>query len=246
VTTIDILGIPFAPLSPDQALSKAEELLERDAPAWIAVENVHAVNLACADPDHKQVLNAADLVLNDGKGILLGARLLGERFPADLNGNVFNPLILRRAADRGWPVFFLGAAPGVAERAAEKLMREIPGLQVVGTQDGFFGPDGVPNAIEYIRASGARLLVVGMGMPLQEKWLHDHLAATGVPLGVTAGAFFDFQVGEVARAPGWMNRIGLEWVFRLIVEPRRLWRRYLIGNPLFLYRVIRQRFAGRT
>lgn len=245
VETIDILGVGFARMTPDAALDLTETLYERAEAAWIAVENVHAVNLAWSDPSHRDVLNRADLVLNDGKGVLLAARLLGERFPADLNGNVFTPMVLRLAAERGWPVFFLGAAPGVADRARTTLMRELPGLKVVGTQDGYFAPTDLGRVIDEIHESGARLLVVGMGMPQQERWLHDHLESTGVSLGVTAGAFFDFEVGEVARAPAWMNKIGLEWLFRLIVEPRRLWRRYLVGNPIFIYRVIRQRFSHR-
>lgn len=245
VQTIDILGVRFARPTPDEALRLAEELYERDEPAWIAVENVHAVNLARADPSHRDVLNRADLVLNDGKGLLLGARLLGQKFPADLNGNVFTPMVLELAAARGWPVYFLGAAPGVADRARAKLVDEIPGLRVVGTQDGFFRATDLQRVIDEIRDSGASLLVVGMGMPLQERWLHDHLESTGVSLGVTAGAFFDFEVGEVPRAPTWMNKLGLEWLFRLVVEPRRLWRRYLIGNPAFIYRVIRQRLSNR-
>jgi exopolysaccharide biosynthesis WecB/TagA/CpsF family protein len=245
VTTIDILGVRFARLTLQQAEVLAEELYERKEPAWIAVENVHGVNIAWKHPSHRDVLNDADLVLNDGKGILLGARLLGERFPADLNGNVFTPMVLRLAAARGWPVYFLGAAPGVAERARSKLIQDLPGLEVVGTHHGFFGPEELPRVIDKIRTTGARVLVVGMGNPLQEKWLHDHVVDTGVALGVTAGAFLDFEAGEVPRAPAWMNRTGFEWLFRLIVEPRRMWRRYLLGNPAFVYRVIRQRLSRR-
>jgi exopolysaccharide biosynthesis WecB/TagA/CpsF family protein len=246
VPTADILGVRFARLTLDEAIDLAETLYERDEPAWIAVENAHALNLAFKDPSHRDVLNQADLVLNDGKGLLLAARILGGAFPEDLNGNVVNPRLLERASSRGWPVFFLGAAPGVAERAAARLTTEVPGLQVVGTHDGFFGPRDASRVIDSIKSAGARLLVVGMGMPMQEKWLHDHLESTGVALGITAGAFFDFEVGEVKRAPTWMNKIGLEWLFRLMVEPRRLWRRYLIGNPLFVYRIIRQWLSRRT
>lgn len=124
-------------------------------------------------------------------------------------------------------------------------MQDLPGLEVVGTRHGFFGAEDRYRVIDKIRTTGARVLVVGMGNPLQEKWLHDHVVDTGVALGVTAGAFLDFEAGEVPRAPAWMNRIGFEWLFRLIVEPRRLWRRYLIGNPAFIYRVIRQRLSRR-
>ncbi|MGH2730477.1 MAG: WecB/TagA/CpsF family glycosyltransferase [Actinomycetota bacterium] len=245
VPTVDLLGIRFACLDPAGALAEADRLYMQDAPAWIAVENVHAVNIANADPGHRAALNRADLVLNDGKGIMLGARILGARFPADLNGNFFSPLMLEHAADRGWPVFFLGAAPGVADRAASYLTAKLPTLNVVGTHDGFIGPGEHAGVADKIRNSGTGLLMVGMGMPLQEQWLDRYLYQTGARLGVTVGAFYDFQAGEVPRAPGWMNRMGLEWVHRLAHEPRRLWRRYLIGNPAFVYRVLAQRVGGR-
>lgn len=243
--TIEILGVPFARLDAEAAVDAAESLYERDDPAWIAVENAHALNLASADPDHRRILRRADMVLNDGKGTLLAARLLGTRLPVDLNGNFFTPLLLQRAAERGWPVFFLGAAPGVAARAATKLTSEDPRLRIVGTHDGFIAPGEDETVAKEIRAAGAELLLVGMGMPRQEQWLDRYVDATGVRLASTVGAFFDFQVGVVPRAPAWMNRLGLEWIYRLYKEPRRLWRRYVIGNPLFVGRVLRQRLGRR-
>lgn len=229
----------------DEALAEAERLYEADAPAWIAVENVHGVNLACADAEHLKVLNRADLLLNDGKGVMLGARIQGDRFPEDLNGNHFSPALLHVAADLGWPVFFLGAAPGVAQRAADELMKKIPGLKVTGVRDGFFQPEDLPEIFEAIRSSGGGLLFVGMGNPKQEQWLDEHMVQSGARLGLTVGAFFDFESGEVPRAPGWMNRLGLEWLHRLITEPKRMWRRYLIGNPLFVWRVLRTKTQTR-
>ncbi|MDQ4146063.1 MAG: WecB/TagA/CpsF family glycosyltransferase [Actinomycetota bacterium] len=244
--TIDILGLEYARLTAEQALSEAERLYEQEAPAWIAVENVHGVNLACADDEHQKLLNRADLLLNDGKGVMLAARLKGSRFREDLNGNHFGFLLLRRAARRGWPVFFLGAGPGVAARAAEKLMDDIPGLKVTGVRDGYFKPEDLPEIKDQIAASGGGLLLVGMGNPLQERWLDEHMASTGARLGLTVGAFFDFQAGELPRAPRWMNKLGLEWVHRLMTEPKRMWRRYLIGNPLFIWRVLRARYGERS
>ena len=231
-------------MTPSRAVDLAEALFLRDEPAWIAVENAHAVNLATSDPPHLAVLRSADLVLNDGKGVMLGARLLGRDFPADLNGNFFTPLLLERAALRGWRTFLLGAEPGVVEHAAEVLIERHPGLVVSGTRHGYIRPDENEKVCETIRVSGAELLLVGMGMPRQERWTYENLTATGCRLASTVGAFFDFQTGHVQRAPAWLNRIGLEWVHRLAMEPRRLWRRYLLGNPLFIGRVLRQRLAS--
>ncbi len=243
--TIEVLGVPFNRLSPSQAVDAAEELFEREEPAWIAVENAHAVNLAQADPSHLALLRRADLVLNDGKGVMLGARLLGASFPADLNGNFFTPLLLDRAAERGWRTFLLGAAPGVAERAAELLVRRHPGLVIAGTRHGFIAPDAHAEVCAEIRGARTELLLVGLGMPMQERWTCEHLHATGARLATTVGAFYDFQTGTVPRAPAWLNRVGLEWVQRLALEPRRLWRRYVVGNPLFIARVLAQRFGLR-
>jgi exopolysaccharide biosynthesis WecB/TagA/CpsF family protein len=246
VKKLNLLGVNFTPLTRSQAVDEAERRFRDAQPAWIAVENVHALNLAYRDPDHRAALNRADLVLNDGSGVRLGARLLGSRFPEDLHGNVFTPLLLERAASNGWPVFFLGAAPGVADTAAQVMMRKHEGLRVVGTQDGFFTREEEPEIAEKIKASGARVLMVGMGMPIQEQWLDRNLSATGVELASTVGAFYDFQAGVVPRAPELVQKLHIEWVYRLVKEPRRLWRRYVLGNPLFIYRVLKQRFTGRT
>ena len=115
---------------------------------------------------------------------------------------------------------------------------------VAGTRDGFFSPEDEPKVIAQIRASGAGLMLVALGNPKQEQWLDRCLGDTGARLGVGVGAFFDFQAGEVPRAPSWVNRAGLEWAFRLALEPSRMWRRYLVGNPAFLARVLRERFMN--
>jgi exopolysaccharide biosynthesis WecB/TagA/CpsF family protein len=242
---IEILGVRYARLSPAAALDHAEMLYERDEPAWLAVENVHGLNIAWADPSFRAVLERADLVLNDGKGVMLAALLGGRRFPADLNGNYLTPLLLERAAARGWPVYFLGADPGVAEAAAAALRRRYPALEVAGCRHGFIATGEEDDVVAVVRHSGAGLLLVGMGNPLQERWLDRNMARTGARLGIGVGAFFDFQAGVVPRAPRWMNRTGIEWVHRLGQEPGRLWRRYLVGNPLFLGRVVAARLRHR-
>jgi exopolysaccharide biosynthesis WecB/TagA/CpsF family protein len=244
VPTIDILGIRLARLTAEAALERVVTLYERAKPALVFHANAHTLNSAVIDPAYAEVLASADLVLNDGKGTMLAARILRQRFLADLNGNFFAPLVLKEAARRKWPVFFLGARPGIAARAADELVRTIDGLHVVGVHDGYFSPANEDDVIAGIRESGAGLLLVGMGNPQQEIWLNRSLDKSGARLGVGVGAFFDFQAGVVERAPDWMNRAGLEWLYRLFKEPGRMWRRYIVGNPLFVLRVARQRVAG--
>jgi exopolysaccharide biosynthesis WecB/TagA/CpsF family protein len=245
--SVEIMGVPIARLDVQAALDAIERLYEGDRPALVAHANAHTLNSAFEDPAYKEVLRRAALVLNDGKGVLLAARILGARLPADLNGNFFSPLVLELAAAHGWPVYFLGARPGIADAAAANLSRRVPGLKMAGTRDGFFSVEEEDDVIASVRDSGAGLLMVAMGNPVQERWLDRCIDKTDARLGVGVGAFFDFQAGAVRRAPEWMNRIGLEWLYRLGKEPRRMWRRYLIGNPQFVLRVIRERLKkGRT
>lgn len=242
--TIEILGVPFARLDAAAALEQVELLYERESPAMVAHANVHTLNLTVEDPAYREVLRAADMVLNDGKGVMLGARLLGSSFPEDLNGNAVTPLVVERAAQRGWPVFLLGAKPGVAERLAGVLRELHPSIDIVGHHHGHFSAEEEPEVVVRIRELGTGLLLVGMGNPYQERFLARRLTETGARLGIGVGAYFDFMTGTVARSPAWMSRYGLEWVHRLSMEPKRLWRRYLIGNPAFVTRVIKQRRAS--
>jgi exopolysaccharide biosynthesis WecB/TagA/CpsF family protein len=243
IDAIEIFGVPVARLTASQALGEIKRLEEREAPSLVAYANAHTLNLAHGSPWFRDLLRRADLVLNDGAGVGIAARLQRRPFPENLNGSDFNPRILEVAVAAGWPVFFLGARPGVSDRAAAALRARIPGLEVAGTHSGYF--DSQDDVVWRIRFSGATLLMVAMGNPLQERWLAENLEATGASIGVGVGAFFDFISGEVHRAPSWMNRLGIEWVYRLAQEPRRMWRRYLFGNPLFLWRVLWQLISSR-
>lgn len=240
---VRLFGVPVLRSDTEEALSAVERVALQDAPALVAYVNAHTLNLAWQDRSYLDLLVNASLVLNDGVGVQLAARMRRTPFPANLNGSDFNPRILGLAARRRWKVFFLGAAPGVATDAAERLMKRIPGLDVVGTHHGYFDDDA--EVVETIRTSQADVLMVAMGNPLQERWLASHLAATGARLGIGVGAFFDFTTGTRRRAPAWMNDLGLEWLFRLGLEPVRMWRRYVVGNPLFLWRAWRTRRTDR-
>ncbi len=237
--------MPVARLTAAAAREELVRLYERDRPALVAYANAHTLNLASRDSGYRAVLRSADIVLNDGAGLAIAGRLFGRPFPANLNGSDFNPVILEEAAARRWPVYLLGAAPGVAEEAVRRLSERFPGLQVVGTHDGYLRDDESDDVAREIAKTGAGILMVAMGNPRQETWLNRHLEATGARVGIGVGAFFDFSAGVVPRAPAWMNRLWLEWLYRLIQEPRRMWRRYVLGNPLFLARVLRSRVARR-
>lgn len=150
------------------------------------------------------------------------------------------------AESRGWTIFFLGAKEGVAEKAAEKLTDRHPDLKIVGCHHGYFDkrPNSAENlsVLERINSGEPNILVVGFGMPRQEQWLSENWKNIDANVAMTGGAVFDYASGELKRGPDWMTQRGLEWFARLIIEPYRLWRRYLIGNPLFIWRVLKSRF----
>jgi exopolysaccharide biosynthesis WecB/TagA/CpsF family protein len=193
--------------------------------------NAHTLNIAIHDNRLHDALARSDFVLNDGLGLSLAARMRHDRFPENLSGSDFTMQLPRLAAERGWRVFLLGGRPGVAEVAKLRLTEQIADLQIVGTCDGFTGESDELLA-SCVRESDATLLVVALGSPAQEVWLSANLGSTGALIGVAVGAFLDFSAGRVRRVLHWMNVLGIEWYFRLAQEPARLWRRYLIGNPL--------------
>jgi exopolysaccharide biosynthesis WecB/TagA/CpsF family protein len=238
---LDVLGVRITSASPATARDLvAAACRGGERPVSLAFANAHTLNLAADRSDYRSILQQSSFVFNDGLGIALAARMKRLRLPANLNGSDFTPILLEMAADEGWPVYLLGARHGVAERAQANLMRDIAGLKVVGVQHGYLSVAELERVADDIRRSGAEVVLVGMGNPRQEEWLHAHLVTTGARLGVGVGAFLDFAAGEVPRAPGWMNRAGVEWIFRTCHEPRRLWRRYIVGNPLFVGRVVRE------
>lgn len=236
VPTIDILGIPVVAIDKSRALDVAVQLLDGHVGSSLVFVNAHSLNLANHDLAYREALMSADIVLNDGAGISLAARLQGRKFPDNLNGTDLTPAILRLAAARGRSVFLFGAHPGVAEEAARRLTESIPGLIVADTAHGYALTES--EVVGRIRASGAELLLVALGNPGQELWLARNLEQTGVRLGVGVGAFFDFAAGRVRRAPGMIRRARLEWMYRLALEPRRMFRRYVLGNPEFVLRVL--------
>lgn len=208
-------------------------------PRHLCYVNAHSMNLAYQDEAYSAALARADLVLNDGIGLDLAARMQGRRFPENLNGSDFTLRLLALAAEQGWTVYLYGGQPGVAASARDRLCEQIEGLEIVGVCDGYTAT--TEQVVADIRSVRADVVIVALGQPQQELWLDAHLAATGCHLGLGVGAFLDFASGRVVRAPGWMNRVGIEWLFRLVQEPGRLWRRYIVGNPLFLWRAWRLR-----
>lgn len=241
-----ILGIPVVRATEADALVEIGRLAVEAAPALLVYVNAHTLELSARDADLRRLLREdAALVMNDGIGVSIAAKMVGKaKFPANLNGTDLTPKILELAAAKRWRVYLLGAAPGVAEKAAARFLATIPNLVIAGTRSGFFSTDDEPGIIQQIREAATDLLIVGMGNPKQEKWLAQHLQSTGAKVGVGVGAFLDFSAGVFPRAPLWVQKVKLEWLFRISREPRRLWKRYLLGGPVFLARVALSRLFG--
>jgi len=238
-----ILDVPILVRTSPEAIWLLDDRFERGKPTVVAFANAHTLNRTAIEPEVHSMLDRA-IVFNDGVGVDIASRLLfGRAFPANLNGTDFVPHYLQHTTKR-YRIFMLGAKPGVAERAAMRLAERAPGHVFVGVSHGYIPPGETEALIDRIRQSGADVLLVAMGNPDQERWLSTHLAATGCRLGFGVGGLFDFLAEAVPRAPAWIRAARLEWIFRLLQEPRRLWRRYLVDMPVFLTRIFRQWLAG--
>jgi len=238
-----ILDVPILVRTSPEAIWLLDDRFEGGRPTQVVFANAHTLNRSAVDPSMHAMLDRA-VVFNDGIGVDIASRMLfGRAFPENLNGTDFVPHYLRRTRHR-YRIFMLGAKPGTAERAAAQLTRIAPDHAIVGVSDGYGLVDETDLLVERIRDSGADILLVAMGNPQQEQWLNAHLAATGCRLGFGVGGLFDFLAGNVPRAPAWVRTARLEWGYRLLQEPQRLWRRYLVDMPVFLARIARQWLAG--
>jgi len=241
----DVLGVPVDGVTLPQLLEALLGDAESDRRATVLHANVHGINLAQEHRWLKESYRSADLVYCDGFGVRLAARMLGYRIPPRLTAADWMWDLAARWEESGHSIYFLGSRPGVAERAADRLQSEFPGLRILGTHHGYFdkAPGGDENrrVVEAINRARPDLLCVGFGMPLQERWLRENRVNLEARVALALGATFDFLSGDVRRAPTWMTSLGLEWLGRLLTEPHRLWRRYAFGNPLFLARVLASR-----
>lgn len=240
---IVIKGVGFDEVSGREAGAKALALLREEGNHYIVTPNPEMVWLARERKDFTEALNGADLVIPDGIGIIYAARILGAPLPERVPGIELASFLLSEAAKNGSSVFLLGAKPGVAERAAEKLREQHPGLRVVGTGDGYFKEDAP--VIEKINALKPELLLVCLGFPKQELWMRRYRDVLNTRLMLGLGGSLDVFAGDVKRAPEAWCRLNLEWLYRLLCQPSRIGR--MLKLPLFLLSVLWERIThGKT
>lgn len=242
---ITVGDVAFDNVSMEQALSQISQMLDGQSAQQVSFVNPACVNIAAGHRGYRRLLARAALVLPDGIGIKIAADLLGQPLRQNVNGtDLFAPLCdlleLRQAS-----LFLLGGQPGVAEKVAQVVQARWPGLRIAGLRDGFFSVADEGAVAAQVRHSQADLLLVARGVPMQDEFIDRHLHQLGVKVAMGVGGLFDFVCGRINRAPVWMRDLGLEWVYRLMQEPTRMWRRYLLGNFTFLARMLMQRLGLR-
>ena len=237
---IDVLGTKFDDLTMDEALARGEALIEEHAASYAVTPNPEIVMFCREDPETAAAVERASLVIADGIGVIYGAKILGTPLKQKLPGIDFTAALMERMAKKGQSVFLFGAKPGVAEAAAERLQKRFPGLVIAGANDGYFSDDAP--IISKISAAKPDLLLVCLGAPKQEKWMLSHAGSLDVGLMIGAGGSLDVFAGTVERAPEKWQKAGLEWLYRLLKEPRRLGR--MMKLPQFLLLVCAQRLRG--
>lgn len=238
-----IFDIPIDLGRPDELLELVTGWVgEPGPPRRVMYVNAHVLNQSQERPELRAALQDADLVYCDGYGVRVAARALELPTPHRMTGADWIWSLAALCQHRDLSIYLLGSEPGIAAEAAARLTRWYPRLRIAGTHHGFFeiGSPHAERVVEDINARRPDILLTGMGTPKQERWVTEH--ADRVDAGVlwTVGALFDYVSGRIPRAPGWLADNGLEWIFRLGIEPQRMWRRYLIGNPMFLGRVLHQ------
>jgi N-acetylglucosaminyldiphosphoundecaprenol N-acetyl-beta-D-mannosaminyltransferase len=245
VGRIDILGVGVDPLTVEELHVEIGRLVRGGKRGLVLNVNAHCLNLCYEDPKLRNFLNSAEVVFCDGAGVMLAARVLGRRIPGRITYAEWAWRLAAFAAAQGFSLYFLGGRPGVAREAARRLIESYPDLKIAGVRHGYFdhsaGSTQNEAVVAEINAAAPDILLVGLGMPLQERWLMENRERIGAGVVLTGGAVFDYVSGGLRRGPRLLTDNGLEWLARLFVEPRRLWRRYLVGNPLFLLRVLKQR-----
>jgi len=239
-----VLGVRIHNVTCRQAIAMIEDVIDHrnDRASSVFFVNAHTLNLAATDPTYRAILNAGDFVFADGTGVRWAGRLQGVRVLENLPGTDLIPSLFQATADRGHSYFLLGGDATTVEAAAEFAQRTFPGWKLLGCHHGYLADDALSAAIvDKINSAKPEVLLVGMGNPLQEQWIHRHLSELHAPVCMGVGGLFDFWAGNVSRSPRWLRRLGHEWLWRLLQEPRAKARRYLIGNPLFVLRVLRER-----
>jgi len=243
MTRYRLFGVWIDALTMEQTVARCAELIDERRPVQHCVLNASKVVLMQDVEGLTEIIDRCDLVNADGQSVVWAGRLLGVPLPERVAGIDLMERLLSSAEERQWPVYFLGAAEEVLADFQAVVRERYPGLVVAGARNGYFTDDA--EVARAVREAGARLLLVGITSPRKEQFLAEQLPLMGPVFAMGVGGSFDVWAGRAERAPAWMQRIGLEWFHRLAQEPRRMWRRYLVGNSRFVGLTLREFFSAR-
>ncbi len=239
---INFLDIEVGALTSNDIVEKILEYAIKGKGKFITYLNAHCVNISFFDFEYREILQKADLVYAGGQGVVWAARFLGTPLPERINILDFFDILVQELKERKITIYLLGGREGTVKKTEEALKSK--GLKIVGSRDGFFAKSEEQEIIQEINTLKPNILMVGMGVPKQEKWIYNHINMLNVNLCWSVGAAFDWLSGQRKRAPRWMSKFGLEWLYRLCQQPKRLWKRYLLGNLLFIHHVLKYKLSG--
>jgi N-acetylglucosaminyldiphosphoundecaprenol N-acetyl-beta-D-mannosaminyltransferase len=235
----DILGCRVDLITSQEAISGIKALVERGRPAHVITLNAEIVYQAQANQDLREIINSADMITPDGIGIVWAGRRLGFNIRERVTGIDLFYRLCEEALNQGWKIYLLGSAPGVAEAAANQLAATYPGLQICGTHHGYFSEEDMPAMVQEIRHQAPHLLFVALGAPKQEIWIKKYKEQLGVPACIGVGGSLDVIAGYKKRAPGWIIKVNMEWLYRLLAEPRRFKRQLVL--PKFVGLILKSK-----
>jgi N-acetylglucosaminyldiphosphoundecaprenol N-acetyl-beta-D-mannosaminyltransferase len=240
---ISILDIDIANVTKYEVLDHISASIKSSQKNMMFFVNAHNLTQAYYNLQYRSILRKTNYIYGDGIGIYFAGKVTHQQISDNINGTDLFPLICELCEREKYTVYFLGSAPGIVEKMAQNIKKKYPMLVIAGTHHGYF--DNESNGgyiINEINRTETKILFVGMGTPKQEKWIYDNYQSLNFNVAIGVGGLFDFYSGSKLRAPLFIRKLHLEWLFRLLYEPRRLWKRYIIGIPLFIYRVLKQKF----
>jgi len=238
---VNVLGVDVDVIDTEGLYSRVLDFSHTSRPHKVLYFNAHCAVMSRRDDVYRRILNSADMVYPDGVSIVWAARLFHIRIPGRSTAADFMATFCSGFAAHGLKMYLLGATPGVAEEAASSLRREIPDLRIVGAHHGYFRKEETERVLTTIKDAGPDILLVGMGVPYQEKWIEEHYRDLDVPVIWGVGGLFDFLSGRLQRGPRWLLDNGFEWLCRFAIEPKRLWKRYILGNMQFSWLLLCQK-----
>lgn len=227
---IELFGSPVDALTFEESVERLFALATSPVPSQHVVLNAAKVVQMEHDPKLREIISQCDMVNADGISVVWASKLLGTPLPERVTGIDLFYAIVSRASQTGHRLYFLGATDQVLDRMIDRFTSEFPGLTIAGYRNGYWDDADVDDVVRQVRAANPHFLFLAIPSPRKEYWLHEHLADLGVPVAMGVGGSFDVMAGLVRRAPRWVQHLGCEWLYRLLQEPGRMWKRYLVGN----------------